>query len=83
MTPNRPLTESKRTLFLRNRQILTPNRDSRKSCLASKNNPFFRVSMVAHVYNTIIQVAHTEKWLRWKAKTCKILLRKIAAKIAA
>ena len=35
---------------------MTPNRDSRESRSASKKQPFFRVSLVAHVYNTIIQV---------------------------
>ena len=39
-----PLIESKRTLFLANRHILTPNRDSRESHSASKNNPFLRFS---------------------------------------
>ena len=39
MTPKRPLIEFKRTLFLKNMHILTPN----------------RVSLVAHVYNTYIR----------------------------
>ena len=52
MTPKRPLVESKRTLFLKNRHILTPKRESR---LASKNNPFFTFSGRACVqqYNSI------------------------------
>ena len=59
MTPKRPLIESKRTLFLKNRHILTPKRDLRESHLALKNNPFFPFlwSRRNHVYNTIIQVA--------------------------
>ena len=36
MTPKRPLIESKRTPFLKNKHILTPNHDSRESRLASK-----------------------------------------------
>ena len=54
MTPKRTLMESKEDPFLENRQILTPNRDSRESRLGSKKQPFFRVSLVAHVYNTSI-----------------------------
>ena len=56
-TPKCSLIESIRTLFLQNRHILTPNRDSHELLLASKNNPFFRISLVAHV---IIQVAPGE-----------------------
>ena len=41
MIPKHPLEESKRTLFLKNRYILTPNHDSVKSRSASKNNLFF------------------------------------------
>ena len=37
MTPKRPLTESKTTLFLRNRHILTPKRELR---LAQKTTLF-------------------------------------------
>ena len=44
MTPKRPLIESKRTLFLKNRHILTPKRDSRESRLASKTTLFSRFS---------------------------------------
>ena len=56
ITPKRPLIESKKDPFLQNSHILTPNRDSRESRPASKNNPFFRVSLVAHVYNAINRV---------------------------
>ena len=55
MTPNRPLTESKRTLFLRNRQILTPNRDSRELRLASKTTlslRFYGRACVQHYYSS-------------------------------
>ena len=41
MTPKHPLIESKRTLILKNRQILTTNREPR---LASENNFFSRFS---------------------------------------
>ena len=55
MTPKRPSIESKKTLFLKNRQIFTPNRESR---LASKNDPFFLCSSgcacVQDYYLTII-----------------------------
>ena len=55
MTPKRPLIESKRTFFLKNRHILTTKRDSRESRLTQKTT-FFRVSLVAHAYSTIIRV---------------------------
>ena len=58
MTPKRPLIESKRTLFLKNRHILTPKHDSLESHLASKNIPFFAfLNLVVHVYSTKIRVA--------------------------
>ena len=41
MTSKCPLIVSKRTLFLENKHILTPNRDLRESRLASKTTPFF------------------------------------------
>ena len=40
MTPKHTFTETKRTLFLKNRHILTPYR-ARESHLASTSNPFF------------------------------------------
>ena len=55
MTPKRLLIESKRTLFS---QKLTHDQycNSQESCIAENNNNFFCISLVAHVYNTIIQV---------------------------
>ena len=41
MTPKCPLIVCKKTLFLKNRHILTPICDSRESRLALKNNPIF------------------------------------------
>ena len=55
MTAKRPLTESKRTLFLQNRQILTPKRDSRESRLALKTTLFSCFSgraCVQHYYSS-------------------------------
>ena len=58
MTPKRPLIESKQTLFLKNRHILTPTRDLHDLHLPSKNNPFscFSGPACVHVYNTMIWV---------------------------
>ena len=42
--------------FLKNKRILTPKRDSHESHLASTKQPFFHISLVAQVYNTIIRV---------------------------
>ena len=41
MTPKHPLIELKRTLFLKNRQILTPNCDLRESRFVYKKTLFF------------------------------------------
>ena len=57
---NDPLTllnKIQKNLFSKKkRRYWTHNSDSHESRSASKNNPFFRVSLVAHVYNTFIQV---------------------------
>ena len=47
------LIESKTTLFLRNSQILTPNHDSRESCVASKKQPFFAF-LWSHMCTTLL-----------------------------
>ena len=59
--PKCPLIESKKTLFLKNRHSLTPNRDLHKSRLASKNNPFF-----SHFFGcTCVCTTLLFKWPPW------------------
>ena len=68
MTPKRPLTESKRTLFLQKRQILTPK--------GLKKQPFFvflwSCMCTILLFNTIIQVAplgnHMNTYLSYHEK---------------
>ena len=67
MPPNCPLIESKRTLFLKNRHMLTPYHHLRELHLTSKSNLFLHISLVAHVRNTIIRVAPQE--LEWSGMT--------------
>ena len=47
---------SKRDPLLEKRHILTPNRDSRESHKLAPKITLFSVSLVAHVYNSVIEV---------------------------
>ena len=59
MTPKCPNTIEEIDLFLEDKHILTPNRNSQESHLASENNLFFSsCSLFAPEYSTSIHSSH-------------------------